>query len=504
MTNNPGPKFKGFELSTPQNNPAQPLPVPAAFHEEVLMHEPISCVRVVWYILERTLRGEQLVTASYTDFEVSLNLAHSSVSDGIKRALEAGYIRQLRSGENRHYKAQYALVLFPGGGGTGPGEGGGSSKTPPKTTTSGESEKGGSSQTVETSDEEPLPFGTGEADSENECTFYPTTYSTSKATDSCESEEVGGSAPCSFNNPTGLKSYHSEFPIATSNKSIINIESNRIESFRSRIRSSYTPKSYRLPSRIPSSQGESETYPVSSSHTTYPTNTGPTYPVAATPPPAEAGPEGISLAPCDQPQAAQTAGEAAPLNPAAPHPAPAITSPSVVSSAPTTTPAASLSPYLVGLTTRLSLELGDARHTTSNRTQTANLYRESGLSQKEFARLLYQARDLTRRYAVPRAGEAPPPKGSVRNLMAYFFTVVRDLISRLLSGGLDPEANKTWGQSLSSRPACPAPQARSGAYSPARGSYSSPKRSEKGADKFAGWKKYLGISGEGGEALPAY
>jgi hypothetical protein len=60
------------------------------------------------------------------------------------------------------------------------------------------------------------------------------------------------------------------------------------------------------------------------------------------------------------------------------------------------------SEYLPNLSRDFSRELGDLAHGRSNSTQIHNLWRESGLSEKEFAGLLYQSRDLTRRYAVLR------------------------------------------------------------------------------------------------------
>jgi hypothetical protein len=162
-------------------------------------------------------------------------------------------------------------------------------------------------------------------------------------------------------------------------------------------------------------------------------------------------------------------------------------------------PGVALPAYLVNLSKRLSIELGDERHTASNRTQTLNLYQASGLSQKEFAKLLYQARDLTCRYAVARAGEVPPPTGGVRNTMAYFFRVVRDLLVRWSSQGQPLQGEEAYrqrgGTTSYERGSATAKAQTQGLY-PSPTAYPYSRGSVKGGDKFAGWKKYLGISTE--------
>jgi hypothetical protein len=87
-----------------------------------------------------------------------------------------------------------------------------------------------------------------------------------------------------------------------------------------------------------------------------------------------------------------------------------------------------ISAYLTNLSHDFSLELGDPDHTRSNRTQIHNLWHKSGLPEKEFAALVYEARKLTKQFAVLRPGEKEPPFGQRRNQMAYFFTVLRDLL----------------------------------------------------------------------------
>jgi hypothetical protein len=86
--------------------------------------------------------------------------------------------------------------------------------------------------------------------------------------------------------------------------------------------------------------------------------------------------------------------------------------------------------FLVALSRDYSRELGDSAHHRSNTAQTLNLWRKSGLDEQAFAARLYQARALTLRYAVYRPGEGLPPAGQPRNRMAYFFTVLRDLLSQ--------------------------------------------------------------------------
>ena len=87
-----------------------------------------------------------------------------------------------------------------------------------------------------------------------------------------------------------------------------------------------------------------------------------------------------------------------------------------------------ISAYLTNLCQDFSLELGDPDHTRSNRTQIHNLWHKSALPEKEFAALVYEARKLTKQFAIIRPGEKEPPLGQTRNRMPYFFTVLRDLL----------------------------------------------------------------------------
>jgi hypothetical protein len=95
-----------------------------------------------------------------------------------------------------------------------------------------------------------------------------------------------------------------------------------------------------------------------------------------------------------------------------------------------------ISAYLTNMSQDFSLELGDPEHTRSNRTQIHNLWHKSALSEKDFAAVLYEARKLTKQFAIIRPGEKEPPPGQTRNRMAYFFAVLRDLL------GLPKEKSK--------------------------------------------------------------
>ncbi|HEX2916321.1 MAG TPA: hypothetical protein VH186_36505 [Chloroflexia bacterium] len=83
---------------------------------------------------------------------------------------------------------------------------------------------------------------------------------------------------------------------------------------------------------------------------------------------------------------------------------------------------------LTNLNRAFSLELGDKAHTPSNHAQIRNLWQESGLSVAEFAEVMYQARELTRRYATLRPGEVVS-QGQTRNWMPYFFATLRYLLN---------------------------------------------------------------------------
>lgn len=287
----PAPPFSGFERS----QPASPASLPGAFFAQVLVREPVSVVRIVWYMLDRSLAAAPqteppVITASYRDLEAALNLSHSSVCDGLKRALAAGYLRQLRPGENGHLKAQYTINWASV-----------ESASRPQPSTESEATYHTEGQVISTPEE--------------------TTFSAPTT-----------NHPVSRPADTSKKSYQSENPTAiNSNLEFLNrIES--VESLPAGAKSYYRP--------------------------------GPALP-----------------------------------------------------------------PYLLNLSETFSRELGDEGHHQSNRTQTLHLWQGSGLAEKEFARLFYEARDRTRRHAVLRPGEVAPPSGQPRNRMAYFFTVLRHLLT---------------------------------------------------------------------------
>ena len=87
-----------------------------------------------------------------------------------------------------------------------------------------------------------------------------------------------------------------------------------------------------------------------------------------------------------------------------------------------------ISAYLTNMGNDFSVELGDPTHTRSNRTQIHNLWHKSALPEKDFAQVMYEARKLTKQFAIIRPGEKEPPMGQTRNRMPYFFTVLRDLL----------------------------------------------------------------------------
>lgn len=117
------------------------------------------------------------------------------------------------------------------------------------------------------------------------------------------------------------------------------------------------------------------------------------------------------------------------------------------------------SSYIGNLTSDIGEQFGDGEHRLSNIKQALNCWEKSRLDEKEFARLLYQARNLTRQNTnalknptlpetpvssqknswVTLAGEpsraeiSRPGKDALtlpRNRMPYFFKVLQDLIGR--------------------------------------------------------------------------
>lgn len=84
-------------------------------------------------------------------------------------------------------------------------------------------------------------------------------------------------------------------------------------------------------------------------------------------------------------------------------------------------------PYLSKLMDDFSRSLNDIEHATSNRSQLLNLYYQSGLEEKSFVQMLYEAKKRTQWANVKTIN---PVKGGP-NRAAYFFKVVRDLIANL-------------------------------------------------------------------------
>lgn len=86
------------------------------------------------------------------------------------------------------------------------------------------------------------------------------------------------------------------------------------------------------------------------------------------------------------------------------------------------------SPYIAAVASDYSRELGDLVHEASNIKQALNLWQNSGLSEQEFVDLMQEARRLTRKY------QSRPTWDAMNNKMAYYFTCLRQLIGRSVSG----------------------------------------------------------------------
>ncbi len=88
---------------------------------------------------------------------------------------------------------------------------------------------------------------------------------------------------------------------------------------------------------------------------------------------------------------------------------------------------AEYSPYISRVITDFSEELGDGEHTVSNVSQALRLWTASNMDEKEFVEVLYTAKRRT------RVGQGMHGSAGLRNRMAYFYTVLR----QLLDGSLD-------------------------------------------------------------------
>ncbi len=84
------------------------------------------------------------------------------------------------------------------------------------------------------------------------------------------------------------------------------------------------------------------------------------------------------------------------------------------------------SPYLSRLMDDFSRSLNDTLHAPSNRTQVNNLFRQSGLDEKAFVEVLYEAKKRTQWAALASAKTYQTGP----NRAAYFFQVVRDLLAQ--------------------------------------------------------------------------
>jgi hypothetical protein len=87
------------------------------------------------------------------------------------------------------------------------------------------------------------------------------------------------------------------------------------------------------------------------------------------------------------------------------------------------------SPYIAGVASDFSRELGDMAHEASNIKQALNLWKNSELSEEEFVEFMNEARKLTRKY------QSRPHWDTMTNKMAYWFAVLRDLVQQHTEDG---------------------------------------------------------------------
>jgi hypothetical protein len=86
----------------------------------------------------------------------------------------------------------------------------------------------------------------------------------------------------------------------------------------------------------------------------------------------------------------------------------------------------SRSEYISRVMQDFSRELRDLEHVESNITQANNLYRQSGLPEKKFVELMYEARKRTSWQIVSKVAEGE--HDGARNRCPYFFKVLRNLL----------------------------------------------------------------------------
>jgi hypothetical protein len=80
------------------------------------------------------------------------------------------------------------------------------------------------------------------------------------------------------------------------------------------------------------------------------------------------------------------------------------------------------SPYIAAVLTDFSDELGDSSHTVANVTQALRLWGQSAVGEADFVEMLYEAKRRTRLYQGKQGAKG------MQNKIAYFFTVLRDLV----------------------------------------------------------------------------
>jgi hypothetical protein len=113
--------FEGFEKNTT-------LSIPESFLLKVVAFEKGSVIRIVSYVMRKSLSGEKEVQASYEDFRREMKLSRQAVQEGLAQALSAGYILLVKSGAN--LPNSYTLNWQT------------SDETPPDTNTSNDPEEG--------------------------------------------------------------------------------------------------------------------------------------------------------------------------------------------------------------------------------------------------------------------------------------------------------------------------------------------------------------------------
>lgn len=89
-----------------------------------------------------------------------------------------------------------------------------------------------------------------------------------------------------------------------------------------------------------------------------------------------------------------------------------------------TAPERSRSPYISQIILDFSKSLNDLAHAPSNQSQAQSLFRQSGLDERPFVELLYEAKKRTQWAAIA----TPKTTGNGPNRAAYFFKVVRNLL----------------------------------------------------------------------------